>query len=148
LQTTTAFAENENHFPQWKLIQTGSRKLVLIIPCPAIIFYFILFRAVRCGAPTTSSLLEEVTDVNDLDIKATDNFERNAFHHAVAKPDTLKILLEKLPEIVSFVHFFKFGGAYMEAGQPWVLKLSNVAIMPRGMKYSEGVAQGIFHSEG
>lgn len=61
------------------------------------------FRAVRDGLSSTSSLLQELTDVNDLDIKATDNFQRNAFHYAVSKPDTLRILLEKLTEIVSFV---------------------------------------------
>ena len=57
-----------------------------------------IFRAVRHGSCSTSSFFQE-TSLNDLDVKKIDNFQRNVFHYAVSKPDTLRTILNQLKTV-------------------------------------------------
>ncbi|XP_028396650.1 serine/threonine-protein phosphatase 6 regulatory ankyrin repeat subunit B-like [Dendronephthya gigantea] len=52
---------------------------------------------VRRGQCFRATFLQETLN-NNLDIRETDDYRRNAFHYAVSKPDTLKKLLENVKE--------------------------------------------------
>ncbi|XP_028398166.1 transient receptor potential cation channel subfamily A member 1-like isoform X2 [Dendronephthya gigantea] len=56
-----------------------------------------LMSAVRRGQSLRANYFQEIK-LDSLDIKETDNYQRNVFHYAVSKPDTLRKLLENAKE--------------------------------------------------
>ncbi|XP_046847838.1 transient receptor potential cation channel subfamily A member 1-like isoform X2 [Xenia sp. Carnegie-2017] len=79
-------------------------------------------RAVQRGSPTTTTFIEE-RELIELNIMERDDSQRNAFHYAVSKPNTLKDLLKV------FENTMDIGEALRQADKAGELPIHRAAVL-------------------